>query len=92
MPCVSLFFAFLVLGMVLVPPATPAQDKEPLVYLFWSQTCPLLAGGALLPAERTAQRSLAPVRDFEVDQSPSNTLLLSKVYERIGLPEFWLLP
>jgi hypothetical protein len=32
------------------------------------------------------------IREFEVDQSLPNTLLLGRLYEMIGLPEFWVVP
>ena len=69
-----------------------AEDKEPQAYFFWSQSCPYSqAARSFLQSAQRKDPSLR-VRDFEVDQSPSNTLLLGKVYERIGLPEFWVVP
>jgi hypothetical protein len=32
------------------------------------------------------------IREFEVDQSQPNTLLLGRLYDMIGLPEFWVVP
>jgi hypothetical protein len=32
------------------------------------------------------------IRDFEADESVANTRLLGRLYEKIGLPEFWVVP
>ncbi|MET0652148.1 MAG: hypothetical protein ABWY63_06495 [Hyphomicrobiaceae bacterium] len=86
-----LLVALLVWSMLAVP-ATRAQGTEPNVYFFWSASCSYskMARAFLLDAQQ--KDANLTVREFEVDQSLSNTLLLGRLYEMIGLPEFWVVP
>jgi hypothetical protein len=82
----------LMLWAALVVPATRAQGTEPTLYFFWSASCPYSKmAHAFLEKARQKDAKLT-VREFEVDQSLPNTLLLGKLYEMIGLPEFWVVP
>ena len=82
----------LMLWATLVVPATPAQAAEPTLYFFWSASCPYskTARAFLLNAQQK-DAGLA-ILEFEVDQSLPNTLLLGRLYDMIGLPEFWVVP
>jgi hypothetical protein len=86
-----LLFALMVWAVLAIP-ATRAQGTEPNVYFFWSASCPYskMARTFLLNAQE--KDANLTIREFEVDQSLPNTLLLGRLYEMIGLPEFWVVP
>jgi hypothetical protein len=78
--------------MVLLEPAAGGEKGEPVVYFFWSASCPYSkAARTFLQAAQTKDAALA-LRDFEVDQSIPNTRLLGRLYDRIGLPETRVVP
>jgi hypothetical protein len=82
----------LIVWAALVAPATRAQNAEPTVYFFWSASCPYSKmAHAFLQAAQQKDAQLT-IREFEVDQSLPNTLLLGRLYDMIGLPEFWVVP
>jgi glutaredoxin len=75
--------------MLLRPVAVGAQDKavpEPIVYFFWSASCPYSkAARAFLLAQQAKDAALA-IREYEVDQSLPNSNLLGRLYDKVGLP------
>jgi glutaredoxin len=77
---------------VLLVPALRAQNTEPLVYFFWSAGCPYSKAARTFLAGAQAKDPQLRVRDFEVDESIANTRLLGRLYEKIGLPEFRVVP
>jgi hypothetical protein len=82
----------LMMWAVFVVPATRAQGTEPTLYFFWSASCQYSKlAHAFLEKARQKDAKLT-IREFEVDQSLPNTLLLGKLYDMIGLPEFWVVP
>lgn len=85
-------FIALMVWAVLAIPATRAQSTEPNVYFFWSASCQYskMARAFLLDAQE--KDAHLTIREFDVDQSLPNTLLLGRLYEMIGLPEFWVVP
>jgi glutaredoxin len=87
--------AALTVCMVLLGPAradTGADSAEPVVYFFWSATCPYSkAAKTFLQAAQTKDAALR-LRDFEVDKSVDNSRLLARLYDRIGLPETRVVP
>jgi hypothetical protein len=87
--------AVVVACMALLAPAAMAQkvqDKEPQLYFFWSASCPYSKAARAFLLGAKAKDSKLRIRDFEVDDSVANTLLLGRVYEKIGLPELWVVP
>ena len=86
-----LLIAFIVWAALAIP-VTRAQSTEPNVYFFWSASCQYskMARAFLLDAQQ--KDANLTVREFEVDQSLPNTLLLGRLYHMIGLPEFWVVP
>lgn len=85
-------FIALIVWAVLAVSAARAQSTEPNVYFFWSASCSYskMARAFLLNAQQKDANLI--IREFEVDQSLPNTLLLGRLYEMIGLPEFWVVP
>ena len=82
----------LIVWAALVVPVTRAQGTEPTLYFFWSASCQYSKmAHAFLEKARQKDAKLT-IREFEVDQSLPNTLLLGKLYDMIGLPEFWVVP
>jgi hypothetical protein len=75
-----------ILAISILPLPSHAAEVEPAVYLFWSASSPysIRARGFLqrLKADEPGLR----VREFEVDESLSNAVLLGQIYENIGLP------
>jgi hypothetical protein len=84
--------AALMVCAVLAMPAARAQVAEPNVYFFWSASCQYskMARSFLLGAQQKDPN--LNIREFEVDDSLPNTLLLSRLYEKIGLPGLWVVP
>jgi hypothetical protein len=84
--------AALLLSMVLFGPALRAEGTEPQIYFFWSVSCPYSkAARTFLTAAQVKDPRLR-IRDFEVDESAANTRLLGRLYEKIGMPAFWVVP
>jgi len=82
----------LMMWAVLAVSVTRAQGTEPTLYFFWSASCPYSKmAQAFLDKARQKDANLT-VLEFEVDHSLPNTLLLGKLYDMIGLPEFWVVP
>ena len=84
--------AVLLFGMVLFAPPLRAEGTEPQTYFFWSASCPYSKAARTFLAAAQAKDPRLRIRDFEVDESVANTRLLGRLYERIGLPEFWVVP
>jgi glutaredoxin len=84
--------AALLVSMVLFAPALPAESTEPEVYLFWSARCPYSKAARTFLAAAQIKDHRLRVRDFEVDESISNARLLGRLYEKIGLAEFMMVP
>ena len=85
-------FAALLLSVVLFAPALRAEGAEPRIYFFWSASCPYSKAARTFLAAAQAKNPALRIRDFEVDESVANTRLLGRLYEKIGLPEFWVVP
>jgi hypothetical protein len=84
--------AALLLSVVLFAPALRAEGTEPRIYFFWSASCPYSEVARTFLAAAQAKDPGLRIRDFEVDESVANTRLLGRLYEKIGLPEFWVVP
>lgn len=82
----------LIVWAVLAVPVTRAQGTEPNVYFFWSASCQYSKAARTFLLEARQKDAKLTIREFEVDQSLPNTLLLGRLYEMIGLPEFWVVP
>jgi glutaredoxin len=77
---------------VLLVPVLRAETIEPQVYFFWSATCPYSKAARSFLAGAQAKDPQLRIRDFEVDESIANARLLGRLYEKIGLPEFRVVP
>ena len=84
--------AALLLSMVLFAPALRAESTEPQIYFFWSASCPYSKAARTFLAAARAKHPRLRIRDFEVDESVANTRLLGRLYEKIGIPEFLVVP
>jgi hypothetical protein len=82
----------LMLCAALAVPAARAQGTEPTLYFFWSASCPYSKMARTFLQKAQQKDANLAIREFEVDQSLPNTLLLGRIYEMIGLPEFWVVP
>jgi hypothetical protein len=86
-----LFFA-LIVWVLLAAPATRADDTEPNVYFFWSESCPYSQMARVFLQDAQKKDTNLGIREFEVDQSLPNTILLGRLYDMIGLPDLWVVP
>jgi glutaredoxin len=84
--------AVAVVCMALLTPAMAADDREPQLYFVWSASCPYSKAARAFLQSAKAKDTRLRIRDFEVDESVANTRLLGRLYERIGLPELWVVP
>jgi hypothetical protein len=78
--------------LALFAPALRAEGTEPQLYLFWSASCPYSQAGRTFLAAAQAKDPRLRIRDFEVDESIANLKLLGRLYEKIGMPAFWVVP
>jgi hypothetical protein len=85
-------FAALLFSLVLFAPAARAQSTEPQIYFFWSASCPYSKAARTFLAAAQIKDPRLRIRDFEVDESAANTRLLGRLYEKIGMPAFWVVP
>jgi hypothetical protein len=84
--------AFLIASTALLAPAARAADTEPRIYFFWSASCPYSKAARSFLQASSAKDARLRITDFEVDGSVANMRLLGRLYERIGLSEFWVVP
>src|ERR1700682_1877253 len=69
-----------------------AAEHNPQVYYFWSASCSYCQAARLFLDKARATDAMIEVRDFEVEDNLNNAILLSRVYERIGIPDFSVVP
>jgi hypothetical protein len=84
--------AALLLSSVLFAPTVRAESTEPQIYFFWSASCPYSKAARTFLATAQAKDPRLSIRDFEVDESIANTSLLGRLYEKVGLPKFMVVP
>jgi glutaredoxin len=84
--------AILISCLALLAPAVSAEDTEPQLYFFWSASCPYSKAARTFLQAASAKDPSLRIRDLEVDHSVSNLRLLGRLYEKIGMPEFWVVP
>jgi hypothetical protein len=82
----------LIVWVALAIPATRAQSTEPTLYFFWSASCQYSKMAHAFLQKAQQKDANLTIREFEVDQSLPNTLLLGRLYDMIGLLEFWVVP
>jgi hypothetical protein len=73
-------------------PASRAGSFEPQIYFFWSASCAYSKAARVFLAAAQVRDPHLSIRDFEVDESVANTRLLGRLYEKIGMPAFWVVP
>jgi glutaredoxin len=69
-----------------------AESTEPEVYFFGSASCPYSKAARTFLAAAQAKDPRLRVSDFEIDENVANTRLLGRLYEKIGMPAFWVVP
>jgi hypothetical protein len=69
-----------------------ADRAEPVIYFFWSATCPYSKAAKTFLEAAQAREATLRLRDFEVDGSIANGRLLERLYDKIGLPETRVVP
>jgi hypothetical protein len=84
--------AALVACAALLAPAGGADKGEPVVYFFWSASCPYSKAARTFLQAAQARDAALSLRAFEVDQSVANSRLLERLYDRIGLTETRVVP
>jgi hypothetical protein len=84
--------ASLIASLALLAPAARADDTEPELYFFWSASCSYSKAARAFLQASAAKDARLRITDFEVDSSVANMRLLGRLYEKIGLPEFWVVP
>jgi hypothetical protein len=85
-------FAALILWLALFAPALRAESTEPEIYFFWSASCPYSKAARTFLAAAQVKDPRLRIRDFEVDESTASMRLLGRLYEKIGMPAFWVVP
>ena len=88
----SFAIAVATLCMMLLAPGLRAESTEPRVYFFWSAGCPYSKAARTFLQAAQAKDPRLDIEDFEVDESVSNTRLLGRLYEKIGMPGLWVVP
>jgi hypothetical protein len=85
---------FAVLALFAATPAATAaaSDAEPVIYIFWSASCPVSKAAMAHLHNVGSEDPDLRVRDFEVDHEADNMSLLRRVYEALGLPGLTLVP
>jgi hypothetical protein len=85
-------FAALIFCLALFAPALRAESTEPEIYFFWSASCPYSKAARTFLGAAQIKDPLLRIRDFEVDESAANMRLLGRLYEKIGMSAFWVVP
>jgi hypothetical protein len=85
---------FAVLALFGATPAVTAAAgvAEPVVYIFWSASCPVSKAARAHLHQVEAEDPDLRVRDFEVDHEADNMNLLGRIYEALGLSGFTVVP
>jgi glutaredoxin len=84
--------AVLAVAVALLAPVARAETTEPVVYFFWSASCPYCKAARTFLLDAQAKDPGLTLLDFEVDNSMANTRLLARLYDKIGLPELRVVP
>ena len=72
--------------------AARADTQEPILYFFWTGDCSYCDQARSFLDRARAEDSAIQVRDFEVENSLANAIVLSRVYERIGMAGLAVVP
>ena len=70
----------------------PAAERTSYVYFFWAASCSYCQSARLFLDKARATDPKIQIRDFEVENNLNNAILFSRVYERIGMPGFGVVP
>jgi hypothetical protein len=62
-----------------------ADSQEPILYFFWTRDCGYCDQAQSFLDRARAEDPAIQVRDFEVEYSLANAIVLSRLYERIGM-------
>ena len=92
--CCLFLIAALASSAVMPRLAVAAEPKsnQPIVYFFWSASCPYSKAARAFLRSVQARDPALVLRDFEIDQSLANSRLLERLYDRIGLPGARVVP
>jgi hypothetical protein len=88
----ALLLAALLLLAGALAPAAHAGEKDVQVYFFWEMNSPESHKVRAILAKAQASDPSVHVSEFEVEEHLVNAVLLAKVFRRIGLPDFTVVP
>ena len=80
------------LSLWITSQSAPAAERKPQVYYFWAASCSFCEAARVFLEKVRETDPEIQVRDFEVENNLNNAILFSRVYERIGMPGFGVVP
>jgi hypothetical protein len=86
-----LILAIALLLSLAAQPAS-ADPREPTLYFFWTRDCSYCDLAQSFLERARAEDPKIQLRDFEVEGSLANAIVLSRVYEKIGMAGFAVVP
>jgi hypothetical protein len=72
--------------------STSAAAQEPRVYLFWAQSCPYSQAARAFLLKKQEDDPKMKLVAFETEGSLFHSVLLAKLFEKIGLPGLTAVP
>ena len=85
------FTLLLVVGL-LAPTRAPAQGNEPVVYVFWGQSCPYSQRLMTYIGKMRRDDPKLRIQDYEVEGNQTNAAAHERVLERIGIVGISVMP
>jgi glutaredoxin len=80
------------LSLWITSQSAPVTERNPQVYFFWAASCSYCQAARLFLDTTRATDPKIQIRDFEVENNLNHAILFSRVYERIGMPGFGVVP
>ena len=81
----------LTLGVV-ISLSTSAAAQEPRIYLFWAQSCPYSQAARAFLLKQQEHDPKMELVAFETEGSLFHSVLLARLFEKVGLPGFTAVP
>ncbi len=78
-------FALLLAVGLSVPSRAPAQGHEPVVYVFWADSCPYSQRAMTFFNRLRRTEPGMRIQDYEIENSPANARAHERVLARIGI-------
>lgn len=85
-------FALILAVGLSVPTKVPAQGNEPVVYVFWGQSCPYSQRAMTYIGKMRKEDPKLRVQDYEVEGNPAHAAAHERVLERIGITGISVMP